>query len=59
LRVTTRIGQGTEVGASGKMLSFTKQDNDARLFRWIAKKCLETSDRRFVQGDAVSGDQAA
>ena len=33
------------------MLSLTKQDNDARLFRRIAKKCLETSAHRFVQGD--------
>jgi hypothetical protein len=35
------ISEGTEIGASGKMLSLTKQDNDARLFRRIAKKCLE------------------
>jgi hypothetical protein len=35
------ISEGTEIGASGKMLSLTKQDNDARLFRQIAKKCLE------------------
>jgi hypothetical protein len=27
--------------SGGKMLSLTKQDNDARLFRRIAKKCLE------------------
>ena len=42
--------EATEVGASGKMLSLAKQDNDARLFGRIAEECLETSDRRFVQG---------
>jgi hypothetical protein len=46
----TCIGEGMKVGASGKMLSLAKQDNDARLFGRIAKECLETSDRRFVQG---------
>jgi hypothetical protein len=46
----TCIGEGTEVGASAKMLSLAKQDNDARLFGRIAKECLETGDRRFVQG---------
>jgi hypothetical protein len=46
----TCIGEGTEVGASGKMLSLAKQDNDAHHFGQIAKECLETSDRRFVKG---------
>jgi hypothetical protein len=44
------IGEGMEIAASGKMLSLAKQDDDARLFGRTAKECLETSDRRFVQG---------